>query len=181
MVAAVIRHEENHSGNSMPQVEDTVRKLYLVEDIRAELGEIVGESTALKAALGLVSLVAPTDSSVLIIGETGTGKLIARANRNLSRRRQCVFVNLNCAAIPSGLLESELFGHEKGAFTGAIAPKAGRFEIANKGTLFLDEVGDIPPDVQAKLLRVLQEQEFERLGSKLHAQSRRPSDCCHTS
>jgi len=139
---------------------------YLKEEVRAEFGEIVGESPALKTALHLVSVVAPTDSSVLILGETGTGKeLIARAIHNLSSRRERAFVKLNCAAIPLGLLESELFGHEKGAFTGAIAQKTGRFELADKGTLFLDEVGDIPLELQAKLLRVLQEQEFERLGS----------------
>jgi formate hydrogenlyase transcriptional activator len=132
----------------------------------AEFRAIVGDSPVLKAALHLVSIVAPTTSSVLILGETGSGKeLIARAIHNLSSRRERAFVKLNCAAIPLGLLESELFGHERGAFTGAIAQKTGRFELANKGTLFLDEVGDIPPELQAKLLRVLQEQEFERLGS----------------
>jgi formate hydrogenlyase transcriptional activator len=134
--------------------------------IRTRFGEIIGDSPALKTALNLVSLVAPTDSSVMIQGETGTGKeLIARAIHDLSGRRERAFVKLNCAAIPLGLLESELFGHEKGAFTGAVAQKTGRFELAHKGTLFLDEVGDIPLELQAKLLRVLQEQEFERLGS----------------
>jgi formate hydrogenlyase transcriptional activator len=145
---------------------ETKQRLYLEEEIRAQCGAIVGESPALKAALQLVSVVAPTDSSVLVLGETGTGKeLIARAIHDLSARRERAFVKLNCAAIPLGLLESELFGHEKGAFTGAIAQKIGRFELANKGTLFLDEVGDIPLELQAKLLRVLQEREFERLGS----------------
>jgi formate hydrogenlyase transcriptional activator len=148
------------------RVSETRQRLYLEEEIRAEFGAIVGQSPALKTALHLVSVVAPTDSSVLVQGETGTGKeLIARAIHNLSGRRERAFVKLNCAAIPLGLLESELFGHERGAFTGAIAQKTGRFELANKGTLFLDEVGDIPLELQAKLLRVLQEQEFERLGS----------------
>lgn len=146
--------------------DETKHRRYLEEEIRAELGEIVGESAALKTALSMVSVVAPTDSTVLILGETGTGKeLVARAIHKLGTRSQKAFVKLNCAAIPLGLLESELFGHEKGAFTGAIAQKTGRFELADKGTLFLDEVGDIPLELQAKLLRVLQEQEFERLGS----------------
>ena len=145
---------------------ETKQRRYLEEEIRSEFTEIVGESPVLKTTLSLVSVVAPTDSSVLILGETGTGKeLIARAIHKLSSRSERAFVKLNCAAIPLGLLESELFGHEKGAFTGAIAQKTGRFELANKGTLFLDEVGDIPLELQAKLLRVLQEQEFERLGS----------------
>jgi formate hydrogenlyase transcriptional activator len=128
--------------------------------------QVIGNSPALESVLEQVERVAPTDSTVLIQGETGTGKeLIARAIHNLSSRRGRAFVRLNCAAIPLDLLESELFGHEKGAFTGAIAQKIGRFELADKGTLFLDEVGDIPPALQPKLLRVLQEQEFERLGS----------------
>jgi formate hydrogenlyase transcriptional activator len=128
--------------------------------------QIIGDSPALESVLGQVEQVAPTDSTVLIQGETGTGKeLIARAIHNLSARCGRPFIKLNCAAIPFDLLESELFGHERGAFTGAIAQKIGRFELADKGTLFLDEVGDIPPGLQPKLLRVLQEQEFERLGS----------------
>lgn len=146
----------------------TEEKLYLEDEIRTEhnFEEIVGESAALKALLYQLQTVAPTDSTVLILGETGTGKeLIARALHNLSARRDRTFVKINCAAIPTGLLESELFGHERGAFTGAIAQKPGRFELADKGTLFLDEVADIPPELQPKLLRVLQEQEFERLGS----------------
>jgi len=143
-------------------------KVYLEEEIRAEhnFDEIVGESAALRRLLKEVETVASTDSTVLIRGETGTGKeLIARALHQLSPRRDRTFVKINCAAIPTGLLESELFGHEKGAFTGAITAKVGRFELAHQGTLFLDEVGDIPPELQPKLLRVLQEQEFERLGS----------------
>ncbi len=143
-------------------------KLYLQEEIRTEYNfeEIIGESAALKRILKQVETVAPTDSTVLIQGETGTGKeLIARAIHHLSGRRERTFVKMNCAAIPTGLLESELFGHEKGAFTGAIAQKIGRFELAHQGTIFLDEVGDIPLELQSKLLRVLQEQEFERLGS----------------
>jgi formate hydrogenlyase transcriptional activator len=128
--------------------------------------QIIGNSPALESVLQQVERVAPTDSTVLIQGETGTGKeLIARAVHNLSARCGRPFIKLNCAAIPFDLLESELFGHERGAFTGAIAQKIGRFELADKGTLFLDEVGDIPPGLQPKLLRVLQEQEFERLGS----------------
>jgi formate hydrogenlyase transcriptional activator len=128
--------------------------------------EIVGNSPELEKVLEQVQHVAPTDSTVLIEGETGTGKeLIARAIHSCSSRCGRPFVKLNCAAIPLDLLESELFGHERGAFTGAIAQKMGRFELADKGTLFLDEVGDIPPALQPKLLRVLQEQEFERLGS----------------
>ena len=128
--------------------------------------QVIGNSPALEAVLEQVERVAPTGSTVLIQGETGTGKeLIAHAIHNISSRCGRPFVRLNCAAIPLDLLESELFGHEKGAFTGAIAQKIGRFELADKGTLFLDEIGDIPPALQPKLLRVLQEQEFERLGS----------------
>lgn len=143
-------------------------KLYLEEEIRSEFNfeEIIGESPALKRALAQVELVAPAGTAVLVTGETGTGKeLIARAVHNHSPRRERTFVKINCAAIPGGLLESELFGHERGAFTGALTQKIGRFELADHGTLFLDEVADLPLDLQPKLLRVLQEQEFERLGS----------------
>jgi formate hydrogenlyase transcriptional activator len=142
-------------------------KLYLEDEIRNEyFDEIIGESKLLREALEQVRTVATTDSTVLILGETGTGKeLIARAIHNASTRRQKTFVKLNCSAIPTGLLESELFGHERGAFTGAIAQKIGRMELADRGTLFLDEIGDIPTELQPKLLRALQEREFERLGS----------------
>jgi formate hydrogenlyase transcriptional activator len=143
-------------------------KLYLQDEIRSEYNfeEIIGESSALKRILEQLRTAAPTDSTILILGETGTGKeLIARAIHHLSARSERTMVKVSCAAIPTGLLESELFGHEKGAFTGAIAQRVGRFELAHRGTLFLDEVGDIPLELQPKLLRVLQEQEFERLGS----------------
>ena len=136
------------------------------DQVERAFERIIGSSAALESVLAQVEQVAPTDSTVLIEGETGTGKeLIAHAIHNASQRCGRAFIKLNCAAIPLDLLESELFGHEKGAFTGAIAQKIGRFEMADKGTLFLDEVGDIPPALQPKLLRVLQEQEFERLGS----------------
>ena len=144
------------------------QRLYLESEIRSEYSfeDIVGKSAALRKVLDQVAIVAPTGSTVLLHGETGTGKeLIARALHNLSPRRDRTFVRLNCAAIPSGLVESELFGHEKGAFTGALMQKRGRFEVADHGTLFLDEIGDISLDLQPKLLRALQEQEFERLGS----------------
>jgi len=140
----------------------------LEDEIRGEsdFEGIVGQSSALRHVLNLVETVAPSDSTVLLLGETGTGKeLIARAIHDRSRRKDRTLVRLNCAAIPTGLLESELFGHEKGAFTGAISQKIGRLELADQGTLFLDEVGDIPIEIQPKLLRALQEREFERLGS----------------
>jgi transcriptional regulator with GAF, ATPase, and Fis domain len=147
---------------------EDVNKVSLIEQGWAENGfdEIIGKSAALEFVLAEVERVAPTDSTVLVLGETGTGKeLIARAIHNISARCGRPFVKLNCSAIPFDLLESELFGHEKGAFTGAIAQKIGRFEMADTGTLFLDEIGDLPLALQPKLLRVLQEQEFERLGS----------------
>jgi PAS domain S-box-containing protein len=142
-------------------------KSYLESEIQTELGfeEIIGQSTALREVLKNVRVVAPTDSTVLLLGETGTGKeLVARSVHGLSSRHDKTFIKLNCAAVPSGLLESELFGHEKGAFTGAISQKVGRIELADKGTLFLDEIGELPLELQPKLLRVLQDREFERLG-----------------
>ena len=145
----------------------TQEKIYLEDEIRSELKfeEIIGQSRALRAVLAQIETVAPTDSTVLIYGDTGTGKeLAARALHNLSSRGKNAFVKLNCAAIPTGLLESELFGHERGAFTGAISQRIGRFELAHNGTVFLDEIGEIPLELQPKLLRVLQEREFERLG-----------------
>ena len=158
------------SYRQISQLKDKLaqEKVYLENEIRTELkfDEIVGHSPSLVRVLKQVETVAPTDSTVLIFGETGTGKeLIARAIHNLSSRRGRTFVKLNCAAIPTGLLESELFGHEKGAFTGAVAQRIGRFELANHGTIFLDEISEIPLELQPKLLRVLQEREFERLGS----------------
>jgi formate hydrogenlyase transcriptional activator len=160
---ALAYHEISELKDKLAQ-----EKLYLEEEIRGEMTfeNIVGKSSALRHVLELVETVAPNDSTVLLLGETGTGKeLIARAIHDRSRRRDRTFVKLNCAAIPTGLLESELFGHEKGAFTGAITQKTGRMELADQGTLFLDEVGDIPIEIQPKLLRALQEREFERLGS----------------
>jgi formate hydrogenlyase transcriptional activator len=160
---ALAYHEISQLKDKLAQ-----EKLYLEEEIRSEMNfeNIIGNSPALKHVLELVETVATSDSTVLLLGETGTGKeLIARAIHDRSRRKERTFVKLNCAAIPTGLLESELFGHEKGAFTGAITQKVGRMELADQGTLFLDEVGDIPIEIQPKLLRALQEREFERLGS----------------
>jgi len=160
---ALAYHEISQLKDKLAQ-----EKLYLEEEIRSEMNfeNIIGNSPALKHVLELVETVATSDSTVLLLGETGTGKeLIARAIHDRSRRKERTFVKLNCAAIPTGLLESELFGHEKGAFTGAITQKIGRMELADQGTLFLDEVGDIPTEIQPKLLRALQEREFERLGS----------------
>jgi formate hydrogenlyase transcriptional activator len=160
---ALAYHEISELKDKLAQ-----EKIYLEEEIRSEMNfeNIVGKSSALKHVLELVETVAPSDSTVLLLGETGTGKeLIARAIHDSSRRKDRTFVKMNCAAIPTGLLESELFGHEKGAFTGAIAQKVGRLELSDQGTLFLDEVGDIPIEIQPKLLRALQEREFERLGS----------------
>jgi len=162
--------ENAFAYHEISQLKDKLaqEKLYLEEEIRSEMSfeNIIGNSPALKHVLELVETVATSNSTVLLLGETGTGKeLIARAIHDRSRRKDRTFVKLNCAAIPTGLLESELFGHEKGAFTGAIIQKVGRMELADQGTLFLDEVGDIPIEIQPKLLRALQEREFERLGS----------------
>ncbi|HMQ17427.1 MAG TPA: sigma 54-interacting transcriptional regulator, partial [Phycisphaerae bacterium] len=146
------------------------QNVYLQEEIKSvhNFEEIIGRSAALTAVLQLVERVAPTDASVLVTGETGTGKeLIARAIHAHSPRRDKPLIKVNCAALPTGLVESELFGHEKGAFSGAIAKRVGRFELANGGTIFLDEIGEVPPDVQVKLLRVLQEREFERVGGSV--------------
>ena len=159
-----------HAQNDLHELTQKLaqEKLYLEDEIRADANfeEIVGTSTKLRRVLKLVETVAPADSTVLVYGETGTGKeLIARAIHNLSHRHSGTFVKLNCAAIPAGLLESELFGHEKGAFTNAVTQRIGRLELANNGTLFLDEIGDLPLELQPKLLRALQEREFERLGS----------------
>jgi formate hydrogenlyase transcriptional activator len=162
--------ENAFAGQEISELKDKLaqEKLYLEEEIRSEMNfdQIVGDSPALRQVLELVQTVAPSDSTVLLLGETGTGKeLVARAIHDHSRRKTRTFVKLNCAAIPTGLFESELFGHEKGAFTGAISQKVGRLELADQGTLFLDEVGDVPLEIQPKLLRALQEREFERLGS----------------
>lgn len=167
-LAVAVENALEHQQVSEARKRLTEQRLYLQEEIRTEhnFEEIIGESSALRRVLKQVETVAPTDSTVLVLGETGTGKeLIVRAIHHLSSRVDQPVVKVNCAAIPTGLVESELFGHEKGAFTGAIAQKTGRFELAHRGTLFLDEVGDIPLELQPKLLRVLQEQEFERIGS----------------
>jgi formate hydrogenlyase transcriptional activator len=167
-VAIAIENARTFGEISEQKNKLTQEKLYLEDEIRSELKfeEIVGRSDVLRKVLEQIETVAPTDSTVLVYGETGSGKeLIARAVHNLSARKANAFVKLNCAAIPTGLLESELFGHERGAFTGAISQRVGRFELANHGTMFLDEIGEIPIELQPKLLRVLQEREFERLGS----------------
>jgi formate hydrogenlyase transcriptional activator len=166
-----VEYPDTCDGNARFAGDTSTREhkaLYLQEGIRgeADFPGIVGQSPTLREVLDLVEMVAPSDSTVLLLGETGTGKeLIARAIHDRSRRKNRTLVKINCAAIPRGLLESELFGHERGAFTGAIAQKPGRIELADQGTLFLDEIGDIPLELQPKLLRVLQEREFERLGS----------------
>jgi formate hydrogenlyase transcriptional activator len=167
-VAIAIENARTFDKVSDEKKKLVLEKLYLEDELRSELKfeEIVGRSDALRKVLEQIETVAPTDSTVLIYGDTGTGKeLIARAVHNLSTRKSGAFVKLNCAAIPTGLLESEMFGHEKGAFTGAISQRIGRFELAHRGTMFLDEVGEISLELQPKLLRVLQEREFERLGA----------------
>src|SRR5579864_1800714 len=167
MSAAVVNAMVNEpSSPSWCDLED--ERLHLGSEIGAEccFEGIIGKSPAIQQVLDQIEIVAPTDSTVLLHGETGTGKeLVAKAIHNLSSRRERDFVRMNCAAIPSGLLESELFGHEKGAFTGALMQRKGRFELADAGSLFLDEIGDISLELQPKLLRAIQEQEFERLGS----------------
>jgi formate hydrogenlyase transcriptional activator len=167
IVFPLTKHSEYQRGGTF--TDDLAEQYISLEEdtiVDSNFQGVVGSNARLKAVLEDVQIVAPADSTALILGETGTGKeLIARAIHDLSPRRNFAFVKVNCAAIPSGLLESELFGHERGAFTGAIAQKIGRFELANKGTIFLDEIGDIPLELQPKLLRILQEQEFERLGS----------------
>src|SRR6266852_5933676 len=163
-----VENQQSQERTLAAKLPDEQKTFRLGEPLRREdqFEGIIGRSASLREVFGQLKIVAPTDSTVLLLGETGTGKeLIARALHNRSSRRDRPFVRVNCAAIPSGLLESELFGHERGAFTGAINRRIGRFELANDGTLFLDEIGDIPPELQPKLLRVLQEQEFERLGS----------------
>lgn len=167
-VALAVDNALTHRLSTDAREQLALDKVYLEDEIRSEMHfeQIVGRSAAIRRVLQQVETVAPTDSTVLIVGETGSGKeLVARAIHNRSRRRDRTFVKLNCAAIPTGLLESELFGHEKGAFTGAISQRIGRFELANRGTIFLDEIGEIALELQPKLLRVLQDQEFERLGS----------------
>jgi len=168
LIAMVVENALAHQEIKHLKERLAEERVDLDDEVRSEINfeEIVGKSAAIRRVLKQVQTVAPTDSTVLIYGETGTGKeLIARAIHNLSKRQSHALVKLNCAAIPTGLLESELFGHEKGAFTGAVVQRIGRFEVAHKGTVFLDEIGEIPLELQTKLLRVLQEREFERLGS----------------